>query len=75
MDAESAAAAPPEKTRNQKRRDLEAGRARALQSLQLACDPRRRAELERRIEDLDSELRTSAFTKVTAPRTPSGPIR
>ena len=46
----------PERMPEQTRRELEHARARALQLLQQACDRRRRAELERTIEDLDRVL-------------------
>jgi len=46
----------PERMPEQTRRDLEQARARAMQLLQQACDRRRRAELERTIEDLDRML-------------------
>ena len=48
--------APPEATDDEKRRALEQARARALQALQLACDRRHRAELERTIEEIDQRL-------------------
>jgi hypothetical protein len=50
---------PEERAAKAKRMTLTLSRARILQDLQVACDPRHRAMLERALADVDEQLRSS----------------
>lgn len=55
-DRQSPRPAPADVDRETRRQTLQLARTRALQDLQLACDKRHRALLQRAIEHLDAEL-------------------
>jgi hypothetical protein len=47
---------PDERERETKKMTLSLSRSRILQDLQLACDPRHRATLERALADVDAKI-------------------